>query len=420
MVETSLKISSDNLYVPVNSTVLLDSIVTDYAKPILAFTGSLFRELQYITTTHADSEYAVFLKIQKIDEYRPHFLAYEFFMPKQEASGGGVDLDPKDSLEMFKVTKLPHRFIAHLHSHGTMNVFWSAIDNEQQLSKNDLGFLDDYRFYIVVNAKSEVKCSLVVYNPVLTRVDAEVVLAYGYPDFNIPLTHKRKKELDALFTSQVTPKLTTIMTEGVVATEPAGAITLSGTAKYPIDNYFSDKYWNIRNPSVGGFTSARSKPADKPAEKTATTATTKKLVIPNERKFDINEQAYNNADFVFEEVDEVNNAEEVDDSDVYPFELTEKEMIFLANGPKISDSTFREFVKFLKDEANEVFTLYTVKTIIQWFIDWYANEMPNDKRIDPFYPFEEFESITGKSYLDIDITWLINKFLAFYDIKYGF
>lgn len=101
--------------------------------PILAFTGTLLQEIRYITKLLPNSEHAVFLALRRIDENRPHFLAYDFFMPEQSASGGGVSLDPNDCQRHFdKLKEHPwyrkngtYRHLCHLHSHAGMSVFWS-------------------------------------------------------------------------------------------------------------------------------------------------------------------------------------------------------------------------------------------------------------------------------------------------------
>lgn len=189
---------------PVNKS--LDEIAKEPSIPILAFTGTLLQEIRYITGKLSNSEYAVFLALRRIDKNHPHFLAYDFFMPEQKASGGGVSLDPKDCQRHFDGLKTHpyykenglHRHLCHLHSHAGMQVFWSATDDTQQLSRDDLGFMDDYRFYCVVNTKEEIKCSFVFYKPVLARVDAAVAVSFSGADHAEQLTRKRRQELDEM------------------------------------------------------------------------------------------------------------------------------------------------------------------------------------------------------------------------------
>lgn len=211
--EEPLPINSNNIYQlltsPGNKT--LDELVKDPSVPILAFTGTLLQEIRYITNKLSNSEYAVFLALRRIDKNHPHFLAYDFFMPEQKASGGGVALDPKDCQRHFDGLKTHpyykenglHRHLCHLHSHAGMNVFWSATDDTQQLSRDDLGFMDDYRFYCVVNTKEEIKCSFVFYKPVLARVDGAVAVSFSGPEHAEQLTRKRRKELDEMIAATI-------------------------------------------------------------------------------------------------------------------------------------------------------------------------------------------------------------------------
>lgn len=204
--ELPSRISSANMYALLSGDAnkSLDDLAKDMGTPILAFTGTLLQEIRYITRSLPNSEHAVFLALRRIDENRPHFLAYDFFMPEQTASGGGVSLDPKDCQRHFdKLKEHPwyskngtHRHLCHLHSHAGMGVFWSGVDNTQQLSRDDLGFMDDFRFYCVVNTKDEIKCSLVIYKPVLTRLDAVVAVSYAGDGHAEELTRKRRAELD--------------------------------------------------------------------------------------------------------------------------------------------------------------------------------------------------------------------------------
>ena len=207
---------SDNMYTLLatpegNATATLDSLIHNMNMPILAFTGTLYSEIRFISESLPNSEFALFPVLTRIDQNRPHFLAYDFFMPGQSASSAGVSLDGSDCTKYFQRLKegLPfteeplHRNLCHLHSHASMGTFWSSIDNNQQLTREDMGFMDDYRFYVVVNAKGDIKCSLVIYSPVLVRIDASVALSFGGPGHNLPLTRTRKQELSALIQEKV-------------------------------------------------------------------------------------------------------------------------------------------------------------------------------------------------------------------------
>lgn len=187
----------------------LDKVAKDMSTPVLVFPGILWQEIRYITHKIPNSEYALFLTLERLDPKRPHFIATKLHMPKQTASSAGVRLDTKDCERLWGELNTPHRHICHLHSHASMNVFWSGVDNEQQLTPNDLGFLDDFRFYVVVNAKDELLCSYVNYKPVLFRVDAAVALSFSEPEHCGFLTTARKKELEAMIDAQITKPVET-------------------------------------------------------------------------------------------------------------------------------------------------------------------------------------------------------------------
>lgn len=103
-----------------------------------------------------------------------------------------------------------HRNLCHLHSHASFGTFWSSTDDHQQLSREDLGFMDDYRLYVVVNAAGSIKASLVLYKPVLFRMDAAVALYYGGEGAATPLSKARKAALDEIVKNalQVTTAVT--------------------------------------------------------------------------------------------------------------------------------------------------------------------------------------------------------------------
>ena len=132
------------------------------------------------------------------------------FIPEQNVSAAKVDLDGSSCLEYFNSLKDVdyyakhglHRFLCHLHSHCTFETFWSAVDDEQQMGRSDVGYLDDYRFYVVVNNKNDIKASLVTYRPVLSRIDAVPVIYFG-GEFNHQITVHDKQELDKVMEANI-------------------------------------------------------------------------------------------------------------------------------------------------------------------------------------------------------------------------
>lgn len=204
-------VSEDAMYFPIPGqkdvpVKSLDTLIHEGRVPVLCFTATLYREIRHMVERNANSELAMFLTLKRLHAHKPVFLAFDFFMPGQEASGGGVSLDADDCRKYFDALReVPyykenglHRHLCHLHSHGRNGIFWSGIDDEQQFSRDDLGYMDDYRFYVVVNADGGIKCSLVTYTPVLARVDAAVALACNRPEYVEWLSRSRKKELDDL------------------------------------------------------------------------------------------------------------------------------------------------------------------------------------------------------------------------------
>lgn len=250
--ELPSRISSANMYALLSGDTKrsLDDLAKDMGTPVLAFTGTLLQEIRYITKSLPNSEHAVFLALRRIDENRPHFLAYDFFMPEQTASGGGVSLDPKDCQRHFdKLKEHPwyskngmHRHLCHLHSHAGMGVFWSSVDDTQQLSRDDLGFMDDFRFYCVVNTKDEIKCSLVIYKPALTRLDAVVAVSYAGDGHAEELTRKRKAELDHIIKTALSHAQTNRWNIGESEFEDEETPTLAAIAKKQDYPGFCNRY----------------------------------------------------------------------------------------------------------------------------------------------------------------------------------
>jgi hypothetical protein len=157
------------------------------------------------------SEFAVFLTLKRLTPHKPHFLAFDWFMPGQEASSGEVSLDAADCRKYFEALEnVPyykehglHKNLAHLHSHGNMGVFWSGTDDKQQFTPEELGFQDDFRFFTVVDSRCAMKCSLTLYRPMLYRVDAACALVFSSPAYTGVLDNARKKEIDDIVAGHV-------------------------------------------------------------------------------------------------------------------------------------------------------------------------------------------------------------------------
>ena len=205
-------ISPDNNCILMESTDFkgksLKEVYKDMAVPIVVFTSKCWQEIQYLTNKYPHQEWAVFLTMKRLDSHRPHFLAFDWFMPGQKASGGAVSVQAADSIKYYDklVEKYPyykergvHKYLCHLHSHHSMAMpNFSSIDDNQQKSRDDLGFYDSFRFYIVVTCNNGVKASLVSYDPAFIRTNAAVALTWSEPEYIEELSKKRKKEIDEI------------------------------------------------------------------------------------------------------------------------------------------------------------------------------------------------------------------------------
>lgn len=185
-----------------NSENTAEELIDAGTVPVLMFKRNVWEEIQYLTKKCAHSEYAVFLLLKKFSNVKPAYEAVAWYFPDQEASGGGVSIDGSDSREFFShmaqremFSDHTHTKIAHLHSHNSMACFWSQVDTNQQLSRDDLGYCDDFRFYAVVNTKDEIRACMVTYKPILHRYDNLPVVVEGEP---YELSDERKAEIDAM------------------------------------------------------------------------------------------------------------------------------------------------------------------------------------------------------------------------------
>ncbi len=209
------EIPAEGTYKVYNNVSNLDikTLLTNKARPVFVFPKRVWDEVQYITKQSPKSEFALFLITKQFTQLAPKYMALDIYFPKQEADSGGVSIDNEDVLGFYELLSTHedykdhmHAKIAHLHSHNSMGVFWSAADTNQQLGTDDLGYFDDFRYYLVVNIHDQVRCSFVVYKPLLRRVDDIPVVVIGTED---TLTDERKAELDAYLEERVTHKLTT-------------------------------------------------------------------------------------------------------------------------------------------------------------------------------------------------------------------
>lgn len=214
------EIPAEGTYKVYNNISNLDikTLLTNKARPVFVFPKRVWDEVQYITKQSPKSEFALFLITKQFTQNAPKYMALDLYFPMQEADGGGVSIDNDDCEKFYELLHTHeaykdhmHTRIAHLHSHNNMGVFWSAADTNQQLSRDDLGYYDDFRYYLVVNTHDEVRCSYVVYKPLLRRVDNIPVVVIGTEEDT--LTDERKAELDAYLTERVTGRTTNVFAD---------------------------------------------------------------------------------------------------------------------------------------------------------------------------------------------------------------
>lgn len=213
------EIPADGTYKVYNNESELDikTLLTAPSRPVFVFPKRIWDEVQYITKQSPNSEFALFLITKQFTQLAPKYMAIDLYFPKQEAGHSGVSIANEDCTEFYELLSTHEAYkehmhcrIAHLHSHNSMGVFWSGADTNQQLSKDDFGFFDDFRFYLVVNTHDQVRCSYVVYKPLLRRMDNIPVVVIGTED---TLTDERKAELDAYLKERVTPLVTNVFAD---------------------------------------------------------------------------------------------------------------------------------------------------------------------------------------------------------------
>ena len=175
-------------------------LLEDQSTPVFLFTREVWNEVRYLVERSPHREWGAFLILQQYRPMRPKYMAIDLVFPEQEGSSTASVFDVP-VVEKFYETlhehpayrEHMHSKIAHIHSHHSFGAMWSGTDDNQQLSHDDLGFYDTFRYYLVVNTAGDVRCSYVVYNPLLKRIDNIPVIIVGEP---CELSEERKDELD--------------------------------------------------------------------------------------------------------------------------------------------------------------------------------------------------------------------------------
>lgn len=184
--------------------------------PVLFFAATVFNEIRYLTEKRQD-EIALFCFTKELQDNFPHYLVYDYYIPKQEVTSTLTSVDGEDMTNFTNSIKphFPnngmHKYLTHLHLHPNMGVTWSGTDLNQQNNKGELGFESDYRMYVCINSTGKLHASFVNYRPVFYRIE-DIALGLYVADKYVPqqLTKERKAELDLLVGKQVSKKVYSI------------------------------------------------------------------------------------------------------------------------------------------------------------------------------------------------------------------
>lgn len=221
------------------------ALLTDQTIGGVFFTPKVHNELTYVVEKLADvtGECAMFILTKQLSPQRPHWLAYDWFLPKQTASSGEVKISVADSEKYYNylLEKYPHEFpnsrklhekLMHAHSHHRMALCnWSSVDHTQQSSRDELAYQGDYRLFFLFTIGHGVKATLVDYSRVTTRTDMFSGICFAEPEYVVALTNKRKRELDERMLKLVSK--TSYATTSYVY-KPGGVVTTPAITPNPV------------------------------------------------------------------------------------------------------------------------------------------------------------------------------------------
>lgn len=184
-------------------------LLANDSTPVFLFRRQVWEEVMYLTKASPHREWGGFLVLKQFTAFKPKYMAIDLVFPSQEASSV-ASVFRTEEVEKFyeKLHEHPdfgnhmHCRIAHIHSHHSMSAMWSGTDDNQQLSHDDLGYYDTFRYYLVVNTSGNVRCSYVMYQPLLKRIDNIPVIIVGE---HCELTEERKSELGGWIADRVAP-----------------------------------------------------------------------------------------------------------------------------------------------------------------------------------------------------------------------
>lgn len=208
--------SPDGNYIILKNANPTDDPFKDEATPTVFFAASVYKEIMYIAKKMASTRQEVggFILIRKLQDMKPHFLAYDHFMVGQEVTEVRVEMDNDDLVKHMDHLRAEypdtfsvnfHRQLMHWHLHPQMGVGFSGTDIAQQTGKDKLACRDDYRFYLCVNEKEDMNLQMVQYYPVFHRFEKVNIGLYYGENYIHEFTSARKKELDLWIKDLVTP-----------------------------------------------------------------------------------------------------------------------------------------------------------------------------------------------------------------------
>jgi hypothetical protein len=187
-----------------NGYILLNNNYQSHTQPALFIAANVMSEISYIIKNRKD-EIAMFLPTIELNDGFPHFMAFDYLIPKQSVTSTLASIDGPDMIELTNSIKhyYPnngmHKHLTHLHLHPQMSASWSGTDLKQQNSKGELGFESDYRIYLVINTDNQIKATFVQYKPVHHRFDDMAIGIYVKGKYApVELTKERKDEINAL------------------------------------------------------------------------------------------------------------------------------------------------------------------------------------------------------------------------------
>lgn len=163
-------------------------------------------------------EIAWFMPTHRLNDMKKDWLAWGYYITGQKASGGEVEMCGYDSQRYWKYlsgayhqnetipkqgiyehshvfSKIFHRTQTHGHKHPSGVNNWSGTDMNQQKSIGDLGFKDDYRFYMLFTPPDKLRVDLVIYEPAMFRVE-HVNIGLYYPEEAYEISIAKKEEIE--------------------------------------------------------------------------------------------------------------------------------------------------------------------------------------------------------------------------------